>query len=460
MSGTASLPVRLESLFGADRVHAADADLLKYTINGMQPKAVLRPANAEEAAEVVQTAAREKLAAIPCGSGSKLGIGMPPQRYDIALDMGGLQEIAHYDPDDLTLSVDSGKSLASLQAVLRAKRQFLPLGVPCMENCTVGGTVASGIDSLLRQQYGTSRDFLIGAEFVDGTGRVCKSGGRVVKNVTGYDIHKLLIGSLGTLAAITRLNFRTFPLPELRMGSLSSFAELEDAIGYRNRLLGSGLPFESVELFNPELAALLAGKSKGVQSGGTELLSQRHWFVYAACSGNESIVRRMSLELQDRAAMHAAKSCELLEDKANLWLNDSLREAYNWLRQMPREVAQLRIVQEQFTTDELKDLLKAPASSVEPSGLLLAGDGKALVAIFLDGGGTGQQDALAAHLTNLFYHPAKKERAVSLLHAPSWLKVLCGVWSLPQTGFALSKRVKAAFDPQDVFAPGRFVGGI
>ena len=90
---------------------------------------------------------------------------------------------------------------------------MLPLAVPFMDRATVGGTIASGVDSPLRQLYGTARDYVLGMEFVTGDGAPAKSGGRVVKNVTGYDLHKLMIGALGTLGVITKINFRTFPLP-------------------------------------------------------------------------------------------------------------------------------------------------------------------------------------------------------------------------------------------------------
>src|SRR5207253_6268896 len=109
---------------------------------------------------------------------------------------------------------------------------FLPLLVPWYSLSTVGGAIASGIDSPLRQSYGTARDFLIGAEFIDGTGKLCKSGGRVVKNVTGYDLHKLLIGSLGTLAVITRLNFRTFPAAPSSRDFVVSFPAPETALAF------------------------------------------------------------------------------------------------------------------------------------------------------------------------------------------------------------------------------------
>ncbi|HEV3219928.1 MAG TPA: FAD-binding oxidoreductase, partial [Candidatus Acidoferrales bacterium] len=197
MSSAISLPVRLEKIVGADRVRAEAVDLEEFAIDGQKPSAVLQPRSAEEIAEIVRMAASEKLALVACGCGSKLGIGMPPLRYDLALDMKGLTQIAHYDAGDLTVSVDAGKSLGALQLTLKEKGQFLPLDVPCIECATIGGSIASGIDSTLRQQYGTARDFLIGAEFIDGKGQVCKSGGRVVKNVTGYDLHKLLVGSLG-----------------------------------------------------------------------------------------------------------------------------------------------------------------------------------------------------------------------------------------------------------------------
>src|SRR2546425_2452460 len=208
-----NLAARLESLIDPSRISNDAAACACYAVDEVLPTAVAKPTSAEEVAEIVRFAALEKLALVPCGNRTKLAIGMPPSHYDIALDMTALNRISHYDPGDLTVSAEAGIHLAKLNSVLNEHKQFLPLLVPWYSLSTIGGTVASGIDSPLRQFYGTARDFLIGAEFVDGTGHLCKSGGRVVKNVTGYDLHKLLIGSLGSLAVITRLNFRTFPAP-------------------------------------------------------------------------------------------------------------------------------------------------------------------------------------------------------------------------------------------------------
>ena len=115
----------------------------------------------------------------------------------------------------------------------------MPLAVPFLAHATIGGLVASGVDSPLRQFYGTARDFLLGMEFVTGEGAVAKSGGRVVKNVTGYDIHKLMIGSLGTLGVITHVNFRTFPLPIRSRGFVARFATAERAFDMRDRVARS-----------------------------------------------------------------------------------------------------------------------------------------------------------------------------------------------------------------------------
>ncbi|HUI52906.1 MAG TPA: FAD-binding oxidoreductase, partial [Terriglobales bacterium] len=281
MTITANLSARLESLLGSERVLSSESDSRIYAIEDCIPAAVVKPANAQEVAEVVRFAAAENLALVCCGSRSKLNMGLPPRRYDVAVDLTALTEIVHYDPEDLTLSVDAGLPLASLADVLAARGQFLPLSVPFFKTSTVGGSVASGIDSMLRLQYGASRDFLIGAEFVDGKGQLCKSGGRVVKNVTGYDIHKLLIGSLGTLAAITRLNFRTFPLPETSAGHLAGFSTPETALAFRKSVLASGLPFSGVQLFDPGFAELLSGKLREGNRPAAELLDPPRWFVYA-----------------------------------------------------------------------------------------------------------------------------------------------------------------------------------
>ena len=140
---------------------------------------------------------------------------------------------------------------------LAAKRQFLPLAPAFAERATLGGMIAASADSPLRHAYGSARDQLLGMEFVTGAGVAAKSGGRVVKNVTGYDIHQLLTGSLGTLAVITRLNFRTLPMPPQERMFVAAFAAREGALEFCRAIGKSQLQPRMVEAFNPAAARIL-----------------------------------------------------------------------------------------------------------------------------------------------------------------------------------------------------------
>src|SRR5262249_18262377 len=150
---------------GGANVRTEPNELLRSAIDGVTPKFEVRPETAEKAAEVVRTALQEKFGVVVCGARTALEIGTPPSSYDLALDMTRVTGISSYAPGDLTVSVNAGMPLAELARELAAKKQFLPLEVPFFERATVGGAIAAGLDSPLRQFYGAPRDFLIGAEF-------------------------------------------------------------------------------------------------------------------------------------------------------------------------------------------------------------------------------------------------------------------------------------------------------
>jgi glycolate oxidase FAD binding subunit len=460
MSSAISLPVRLEKIVGADRVRAEAADLEEFAIDGQKPSAVLQPRSAEEIAEIVRMAASEKLALVACGCGSKLGIGMPPLRYDLALDMKGLTQIAHYDAGDLTVSVDAGKSLGALQLTLKEKGQFLPLDVPCIECATIGGSIASGIDSTLRQQYGTARDFLIGAEFIDGKGQVCKSGGRVVKNVTGYDLHKLLVGSLGTLAVITRLNFRTFPLPETCAGHLASFPNAGSALTYRTSLLKTGLPLANLEVLGPEFSAMAARIFKATNQEVPDALSSNHWNVYAAYEGNEAVVKRVTRELEKLSAGAEALKNEYLSAAINEELDGLSSQSYGFLISASSSVALFRIVLQEFTARNVAEILRPAREHSLRAVFVLRACGVAYLALLAETGDALAIEALGRSAPEIFSTVAVMQGTATLLHGPPSLKQGINAWGAKRADFPLMQRVKQAFDPHNIFAPGRFVGGI
>ncbi len=460
MSATANLASRLEGLISAHHIIAAESELLEYAIDGVVPSAIIRPESAREAAEVVRFAITEKLAIIPTGSRSKLTIGMPPARYDLALDMTGLHDIAHYDARDLTLSVDAGMPLRELANVLAEKRQFLPFAVPCYESTTIAGTLASGIDSTLRNQYGTARDFLIGAEFVDGKGALCKSGGRVVKNVTGYDLHKLLVGSLGSLAIITRLNFRTFTLPQISGGHLASFSNANDAANYRAAINNSGLPLANLETLDPGMLALADAILHKAHPEFNIALHPAHWCVYASFEGNEAVVPRIAGDLQKLSTDSAASSTQLLDAPSDAHLRGIFREAFDWLRWISPALALFRIVLPQTTPSDLAGLLGAAQQPSLRNAMLVRAAGITYLALLAENEDESTMASLASAASRIFSFASAALGHATLLHGPLKLKSRLYVWGPKPADFSMMQRIKDSFDPQHIFAPGRFVGGI
>jgi glycolate oxidase FAD binding subunit len=213
MVATASELHLFTELVGAAHVRAAVAD---DAVGGVIPSLVISPADEGEVASVLSSASARGLAVVVRGGGTKIAWGSPPQRCDVVLSTARIEGIVDHEPADLVCVVRAGTTLSSLQATLAAApgfRQRLMLDPPQDAGATVGGVVATAASGPLRTRFGTPRDLVIGASFVLSDGTVGRSGGKVVKNVAGFDVAKLLVGSLGTLAVITEVAFRLHPLP-------------------------------------------------------------------------------------------------------------------------------------------------------------------------------------------------------------------------------------------------------
>ena len=297
----ASISSGLAGVVGPANVVADPGQLIAYRISGCVPKAAVRPGSNQEVAEIVRLAAADKLALVPVGACTKLGMDIAVRQYDVALDMTRLDHVVAYDPNDLTLSVEPGISLRQLASVLSEHGQFLPLAVPFRGRATVGGTIASGIDSPLRQFYGTARDYLLGMEFVTGDGRIVKSGGRVVKNVSGYDLHKLMIGSFGSLGAITKVNFRTFPMLREIRALVAFFDSAQSASEMRQHVARSPLRPVTIEILSPSAAVLLSSDAAERIAPGqlrAYALANGRWTFLASYAGNEDVLKRYERELR------------------------------------------------------------------------------------------------------------------------------------------------------------------
>ncbi len=455
---------RLLDIVAAEHVSTNPAELSACAVDGKLPSVKVCPGSTEEVAEIVKYAAAEKLALIASGARTKLGIGSPPARYDIALDMTRLNRIIAYDPGDLTLSVETGAPLQKVAESLAQHRQFLPLAVPFFDRATVGGTIASGVDTPLRQFYGTARDYVLGMEFVLGEGVRSKSGGNVVKNVTGYDLHKLMIGSLGTLGVITRVNFKTFPMPVSSRGFVATFESLDRAIEMRNRVAQSPLTPMTFDLFSPRVAELFS--TPGAERLATSVmpagvLSPCHWALAIGYSGKENVLSRYEAELRRMAAESAADNVTVLADRVRAAAFAFKREVIPIAIESSPATT---IVKISVLSARLKDALIAAIKAADTNQLPWAAMARSLGVIYFallpaDLSEASHRQAVAT-TNHILAAGASLGANMTIPWCPSEWKSVLKIWGPERHDLAQMQKVKKVFDPLGIFSPGRFIGGI
>jgi glycolate oxidase FAD binding subunit len=454
--GGASVLSRMAKVVGDSNATSDPAQIAAYQIDGRSPATVVHPGSSEEVVEIVKFAAREKLAIVPTGARTKLGIGMPPRQYDVALDMTRMDRIVAYDPGDLTLSVEPGIPLHKIASALAEHRQFLPLAVLFANRATVGGTIASGVDSPLRQIYGTARDFVLGMEFVTGDGIAAKSGGRVVKNVAGYDIHKMMIGALGTLGIITRINFRTFPVPRAVRTFVATFRGPTAALELRHAIAKSVLRPQSVEI-------LAATGSSTAEFGRRAAISfeNNRWSVVASFAGHDQVLDRDRRDLQALAQGMDRSSLEsFTELRAEVAEN-----ANRHIAGLPGAILEHSPAAAIFKTSALPTDLAGLAAGIQsieiPWLVMMRGLGITYLALLPPDCSEGSLRVLKQECARIFDLLRKAPRGRSvLLWCPPELKSEINIWGAPPGDLSLMQKLKGVFDPSGILSPGRFMGGL
>ncbi len=200
----------LASIVGADHLRTATAP---DAVDGVPAQIVVEPGSADELARVLRCANAAGLSVVPRGGGTKLGWGNPPQGADLVLSTARLDQVLEHAWADMTATVEAGSTVGRFQQTLGEHRQRLALDPLWPERATIGGILATNDSGSFRVRFGALRDLIIGITLALPDGTLAKSGGKVVKNVAGYDLPKLATGSLGTLGVITQAIFRLYPLP-------------------------------------------------------------------------------------------------------------------------------------------------------------------------------------------------------------------------------------------------------
>lgn len=459
----ATISSQLSSIAGSANVLSDASDLASYEIDGKAPAAAVRPGSCEEVAEIVKFAVAEKLAMVASGARTKLGMGMPPREYDLAIDMTRLARVTAYDPQDLTLGVESGISLREISDLLAKHRQFLPLAVPFAEWASVGGTVASGVDGPLRQFYGTARDYVLGMEFVTGAGVRAKSGGRVVKNVSGYDIHKVMIGALGTLGIITKVNFRTFPVPESMRAFEAEFKNADDAIALRHEVARSPFSPLVLEILSPGACPTA---SNGTASGATapagqHKLARAKWNVVTIMAGNEKVLERFERDFGQMAERSGAMGIGSLGE-------DETRPVFVQIREFVPSVlassSAATIMKIGVVVGRMKEMLRSAMQASEAATLEWTATARGLGVIYfalLPNDRSDENRARVVQATErIFAECARLNGNATIPWCPAECKDALKVWGPERADLDQMRKLKKVFDPSGVFSPGRFVGGL
>src|SRR5437588_2249412 len=234
----------------------SDPDALRdYTIDGVLPRLVAMPSDKEQVAQAVALANQHGLTVLARGGGSRLNLGGIPEQVDVMLETHSMTRLLEHEAPDLTCHVEAGITLAEFQAKLATKGQWLALDPPDAQQATIGGILASNASGPKRLRYGTARDMVIGLRVVQASGEIARSGGSVVKNVAGYDLNKLYIGSLGTLGIIVEANFKLQPYPTNERTLILTFSNAEDAMGTVIALTNSLLTPSAIELIDSNAAS-------------------------------------------------------------------------------------------------------------------------------------------------------------------------------------------------------------
>src|SRR6185436_11645116 len=236
-------------------------DPMSSAVDGVVAGEVARPSDVSGVRDVVRAAADRGAAIIATGLGAHLDIGAPPQRLDVLLHLDGLDRVTDHQAADMTITVDAGCSLARLDTTLAAAGQWLPLDPPSFEQTTVGGLVAANLSGPLRASQGTVRDLLLGIRVVDAEGALVAGGGKVVKNVAGYDLPKLHVGALGTLGVIVEATFKVRPRPEREEAAVLTASSHAEAAALGLAILDLDVPPLWAAVVGP--GALPEGPARG-----------------------------------------------------------------------------------------------------------------------------------------------------------------------------------------------------
>ena len=413
-------------------------ELSPFVVEGRTPLAAVFPGTVEEVAAVVQQAAAAGATIIPWGGGTAAATGEPTTRAGVVLGLRRLDRLLEHEPGDLTVTVQAGLTLAALQTALGARGQWLSLDPPDAERATVGGLIAANAAGPRRHLYGTVRDLLIGLTVVTADGTIVHGGGKVVKNVAGYDLPKLFIGSHGTLAVVVEATFKLRPRPDDERLLAARFDRLEEGGAAVRALLGSDLIANAVELLDGAAAVAL-----GLAAAPT---------LVVGFDGLPEQVQWQAAELGSLLGPLGAREVVALPPTAWPRLATLAREAFD----SPAALMSFSVLPTHVAGTIAQAAACARQRGLASAWTAHAGVGAVTGALLAD------REAASVATVLAEWRALARERGghASLAWAPLAVKSRMPVWDDPGPAGRLMQRIKQQLDPDNVLNPGRFVAGI
>jgi glycolate oxidase FAD binding subunit len=402
-------------------------DQADLVVDALTPARVMRPRSPQELAEGLQALAAAPAAAVIHGGDTQIGFGSRPARYDVALSTTRLSRLLEHEPADLTCRAEAGMRVGELQEILRAHGQRLPLDPPRPEIATLGGMVAANSSGLSRARYGGVRDWVIGIAVAYPNGAIARAGGKVVKNVAGYDLMKLHTGALGTLGVIVELNFKVQTTPEAETTVLGHFEQRDAALAAGRWLARQYLAPAAITILDREVLR---------ECGLTE---DWRWTLAMRLEG----YRREVEIARDQAAAAVRDHGGRVESQpapAGFW--ESVRD---WT--LGQDSAVLL-----YATTSLSGLSRVLDAAGSDSRVMAEPAAGAAYVRVASGAAVG--------LLERMRHAAQGDGQVVVRRAPAAVKNVLDVFGPPPPGFALMRELKRTLDPKGILNPGRFVGGI
>ncbi|MFQ5681957.1 MAG: FAD-binding oxidoreductase [Candidatus Binatia bacterium] len=442
----------LGGLVGGEHVFAG-AKVQAYAVDEKFPTAVVTPGSVEEVSAVMGFASGEGLKVAPWGSGTKMAFGGVPERLDLVISLSRLTGVVDNEPADMTATFQAGTLLREAQARLGQTGQFIALDPPHSQLATIGGILATNSSGPRRLRFGSSRDLLIAIRVVHADGTVTKGGAKVVKNVTGYDINKLYLGSLGTLGIIVEATFRLFPVLAVEKTFLAPFASVEEVGGVVAKILNSPLVPSAIELFNPEASQQLCGE--------TRIPWPEDNYGLAVAIGS---VRREAVDAQLEAAGRYIGEA-VSHDKCILE-----GETHDVFWQLTRDFAIHRnlqaILKASVLFTKVADAVKLGDEIAKKQGMrigIISEAGSGIIRYYLSGRNVAPEKfhrGVVEAVKQLRQFAVAADGSLVVLEAPPETKREVDIWGAVGNALPLMKGLKEQFDPERILNPGRFVGGI